>query len=402
MRIAVREAALYGPHFGDEKGRDMTRVIFALSLIVWLMGCKKPYNPPAITGNGSYLVVEGVINSGADSTIIKLSRTVNVSNKTTANPVLNAIVTVENDQNVSFSLTDAGNGNYVSAGLNLDNARTYRLRIKTSDNKQYLSDLVPVKITPPIDSVGYNIINVPDTGIQVYANTHDPKNSTRYYRWDFSENWQFSAKYPSHYIADGSIRQRRFDELITVCYSNDLSSDIVLGSSAKLRQDLIYQSPVVFIRFTSEKIEDEYAILLHEYALTADAYGFWENLRKNTEQLGSIFDAQPSQLQGNIHCLTNPAEPVVGYVSACTVSSKRIFIYSSDLPSWTAAYPYQCNIDSTRKGGVTIPDLILNPKLYYILDGFDTPTFPSKYTFTTQECADCTIRGTKTPPPFWR
>jgi len=381
----------------------MKKANYLVILIVLVVACKKPYNPPAITGNGSYLVVEGVINTGADSTIIKLSRTVNVSNNTTTNPVLNAIVTVENDQNTAFPLTESANGNYVSGGLNLDNSRTYRLRIKTPDNKQYLSDLVPVKITPPIDSVGYNIITVPDTGLQLYANTHDPKNNTRYYRWDFSENWQFSAKYPSHYIADGAIRQRRFNELITVCYTNDVSSDVVLASSAKLRQDLIYQAPVEFIRFTSEKLEDEYTILLHEYALTPDAYNFWVNLRKNTEELGSIFDAQPSQLQGNIHCLTNPAEPVIGYVSACTVSSKRIFIYNSNLPAWTAAYPYQCSLDTTGRGsGVSIGDLMANPQIYYILDGFDTPTFPSKYTFTSRECADCTIRGTRTPPPFWK
>ena len=42
--------------------------------------CRKPYSPPITTANVNYLVVEGVINSGADSTIIKLSRTTPLSN----------------------------------------------------------------------------------------------------------------------------------------------------------------------------------------------------------------------------------------------------------------------------------------------------------------------------------
>src|SRR5471030_2616054 len=127
-------------------------------LLIALAGCKKPYNPPAVTTSNSYLVVEGVINSGSDSTFIKLSRTVNLSSKVTINPVLNATVTVEGDQNATYPLTAGANGGtYVSAGLNLDNGYKYRLRIKTPDNKEYLSDFVPLLNPPPIDSIGYTV-----------------------------------------------------------------------------------------------------------------------------------------------------------------------------------------------------------------------------------------------------
>src|SRR5580658_10004312 len=98
----------------------MKRTAYFLLLVISALACKKPYNPPAITGNGNYLVVEGVINSGSDSTVIKLSRTVNISSKVTANPESDAVVTVESDQGVSFPLTETPNGNYVSPGLNLD------------------------------------------------------------------------------------------------------------------------------------------------------------------------------------------------------------------------------------------------------------------------------------------
>src|ERR1700728_1527511 len=96
---------------------------FAYISLIVVIGCKKPYNPPAVTGNGSYLVVEGVINAGSDSTTITLSRTVNVSSANTANPVLHATVAVVSDQNVVYPLTETGNGNYISPGLNLNVAR---------------------------------------------------------------------------------------------------------------------------------------------------------------------------------------------------------------------------------------------------------------------------------------
>src|SRR5476649_2866671 len=126
--------------------------------ILVMSSCKKPYLPPVINAPGSYLVVEGVIAGGAPTTI-KLSYTVNLSNTTAANPASKAVVTVENDQNGTYQLTETTPGTYVLAGLTLDNSRKYGLSIKTADNRQYLSDLVPVVNSPAIDSVGFRITN---------------------------------------------------------------------------------------------------------------------------------------------------------------------------------------------------------------------------------------------------
>jgi hypothetical protein len=73
-------------------------------------------------------------------------------------------------------------------------------------------------------------------------------------------------------------------------------------------------------------------MLLKQYGLSSDAYTFWSQMKKNTEELGSIFDAQPSQINGNIHCTTNPVEPVFGYVSITNIQTKRIYINRTSLP----------------------------------------------------------------------
>jgi len=377
-----------------------------------IVSCKKPYNPRAISASGSYLVVEGVINSGSDSTIIKLSRTVNLSSNVTLNPVSGAVLTVESDQNSIYPLTETANGTYASSGLNLDNTQRYHLRIKTSDGKIFLSDFEAVNITPPIDSVGFM---VQANGINIYVNTHDPSNNTKYYRWDYQETWQFHAQYESIYITDGtSIVPRTQAQMIYSCFSSDKSSNIILGSSAKLKQNVIYQNPITQVTSTSEKIETKYSILVNQYALTGDAYNFWVNLKKNTEQLGSIFDAQPSNINGNIHCITNPSEPVVGYISVSTVQKKRIFILNAQLPSgWSPAYPSQCELDSelyARKipndpipvnevalnlipiGSSTIPVAAIYFDSYFVIG----------FTGSDDECVDCKIRGTQTQPAFWK
>jgi hypothetical protein len=62
-------------------------------------------------------------------------------------------------------------------------------------------------------------------------------------------------------------------------------------------------------------------------------------MKKNTEGTGSVFDAQPSELVGNIHCTTNATEPVIGYIDICTVQESRTFIKNSQVPNWNFVTP---------------------------------------------------------------
>src|ERR1700744_2861153 len=292
---------------------NMIRYFYIISfLAIVITSCKKPYTPTIVSSNSNYLVVEGVINSGQDSTIINVSRTVNIADAMTAKPELGAQVLVESDQNVTYSIPEIGKGIYASPALNLDNTHKYHLYIKTSDGKEYASDAEAVKPTPPIDSIGFI---TQSNGIQLYINTHDDNNATRYYHWEYTETWNFHAKYQTSLITDGTKLVARLPaQQIYTCFANQVSSTILLGSSAKLAKDVIYQSPITQVASTSEKLETKYSILVKQYALTSEAYNFWQNLKKNTEDLGTIFSTQPSEISGNIHCITNPSEPVVGYI----------------------------------------------------------------------------------------
>lgn len=402
----------------------MKQAGYRLVLLISIMGCRKSYNPPAISSPGSYLVVEGVINSGTDSTFIKLSRTVNLSGTVTANPVLQAVLAVESDRAAIYPLAETSNGYYVSTGLNLDNTRKYRLRIQTN-GELYLSDFVPVVNSPAIDSVNYVIKN---DGLQIYVSTHDPRNATHYYRWNYNETWVFHSNYSSFFKSNGDTVLARTlvnDEVYT-CWGNDTSNTINIASSAKLSKDVISNIPITFVASTSEKLGTEYSIIVKQYALTGDAYNFWVNLKKNTEQLGSIFDAQPSQINGNIHSTTNPSEPVIGYISAGAVASQRIFIKNQQLPSWipTPAYT-NCALDSLRfvyqpphsivpvlqedeffnyKSGLFVGSpyqlIPINAiDSFIVRKGMDSLL---GHTGATPNCVDCTLRGTNKQPAFWK
>jgi hypothetical protein len=358
------------------------------------MSCKKPYTPTAVTSGADLLVVEGIINAGADSTFIRLSHTVKLSEKTSAKPETGANVTVEGE-GVTYRLSEMSNGTYVSAGLNLNSAKQYHLKIHTANGQDYVSDDVEVKITPPIDSLNYK---AETDGLHIYSATHDPSNNTRYYRWDYQENWRFNSLFLSEFkVLGDTIVERLFpQDDISQCYSSARASTIVINTSARSSEDIITQNPITQIVPTSEKISIRYSILLRQYALTKNGYAFWENIKKNTEKLGSIFDALPSEIAGNIHNTANPQIPVIGYISISTVTTKRLYVNNSELPAtpeWRTQYPYPgC--------AIRIPEG--NEIQESVIDGNGLSVPIKAKTYTARACADCTIRGTLNKPAFWR
>lgn len=367
-------------------------------------GCVKPYIPSTTTTNANILVVEGLINT-SDSTIIKLSRTVIIANKTTVSPETKAVITIENAQATVSALTETVKGTYVTPALKLDITKQYRLRIKTSNGKVYLSDLADAKVAPPIDSIGYKTST---TGMQVYVNAHDPNNSTHYYKYDYRETWMFSSYYNAFYTGDGKsdITARTQAQMVDKCFGTDTSANTTLNSTISLSQDVVYQFPITTVDASSEKIETKYSILVSQQALTKDAYTFWTNLKKNTEQLGSIFDALPSQLIGNIHNINDGSEPVIGYISVGTIQKKRVFITKAQLPqTWVLQYPYVCLLDSAYYvNPQTKRNDIIDGMLYVFgTDEVSPFAVPSKgWLYTDAQCADCTIRGTKQQPSYWK
>jgi hypothetical protein len=186
---------------------------------------------------------------------------------------------------------------------------------------------------------------------------------------------------------------------------------VLLGSTAKLVNDVVYQQPLTQITSTSEKIEAKYSILVKQYALTSDAYNFWQNVKTNSEQLGTLFGPLPSEIPGNIHCVTTPSEQVIGYVSVTNVQQKRIFISNDQLPSsWRPEYPYECEIDTMLycrgptcgQNDIALFLLPIGTTEFAIVPYTSKTGAALGYLAADAECADCTIRGTTKQPSFWQ
>ena len=300
-----------------------------------------------------------------------------------------------------YPLAETVVGVYASQPLSLQTSTRYRLHIRTFSGKEYASAYVALKTTPPIDSITWDI---EANGLQFYVSTQDPQNNTRYYRWEFEETWEYrSAFYSNFEYTDEKLQNRPVGEQINTCWRSNTSNEIFLGSSTTLAQDVIYRNPVNFTTAATGKLAFRYSLLMKQYALTREAFEYWQILKKNTESTGSIFDPQPSQLQGNIYCLSNPEEPVIGFVSASTVEEKRAFLQSRDLPySYRNPDEDYCQLDTIPNNSNSIINTFDNSAFLPVLS-ITGPLGIVGYTYSHRNCVDCREKGgTNQKPDFWQ
>lgn len=387
-------------HYFTYRSLFLTAAILLFAAALFWAGCKEKYELPESAVDKNYLVVEGFINNGNALTEIKLSRTVKPQDTAYILPEQNAAVTVVGENGEVHNLVEENSGVYRGGPFSLDQSVKYGLKIQTSDGKQYESEWSEVKTTPAIDSISWTRET---NGVQIYATTHDPGNASKYYAWRFEETWDFFSYSWSSYeyeASDSSMKPRSDPESIYHCWQSARSTNILIGSSARLSEDVMYLAPLTFIPDDSWKISSKYSILVHQRVLSKGAYDYLEKMKKNSEQLGSIFDPQPSSSGGNIRCISDPSEIVIGYMYVSSEVEKRIFIDRMQVPGWK--YRFFCE-----------PDTVVNNKdsLAYFFGAIRWQAISAimgpmggaitHYSASTLWCMDCTLRGTNVKPDFW-
>ncbi|MDH7462381.1 DUF4249 domain-containing protein [Chitinophagaceae bacterium 26-R-25] len=384
------------------------RISFFCAIVMLFAACKEEYNVKIPSPGTGYLVVEGFANLTPNSqSTIKLSRTTSLDSSYFYKTESGAIVLLFDDVNGAYNLFETSPGVYTSNAATLEPARKYRLRIVTRDQKEYNSTWVEGKMSPAIDSISWK---QKSDGVQIYANTHDPQNKTIYYRWDYTETWQYNTILFSSIVYNPTTnaldpRDLRNNDIHT-CWISGNSTNIIVNSTERLANDVVFEKPLTFLSFSTNKLQNKYSILVNQYALTKDAYTYLDLMRKNTEQLGSIFDAQPSELNGNIHQLQDSTEIVVGFFYATSVQQQRMFVSRNQLQSYvyiTTGYE-SCREDTVdnvpdkiREAFRPGPDVVIGVSPVYF-----GPAIIA-YTYTSNYCADCRARGgSTTKPAFWQ
>jgi hypothetical protein len=379
---------------------DVKRPSFWLLFVVLAMSCVEPYIPPTSTKNPYYLVIDASLNNKGSAYVI-LTRTIPLTGTSAPDREENAVVTIVDENQNTTLLYHEGNGQYRSDEIPTAAGAKYQLKIETADRRVYESEFVPLKSTPPMDSVYWQVIG---EDLEIKVSAHDDSQETIYYKWQTVETFEYTSIYASGmYLLDSIIYERKPEEAIDKCWTTTPSSEIFIYSTERFTEDRVAGFLLKKIRSDEVRLSRKYSLLVQQTSLTEEGYHYWLNIKETTEKLGGLFDPMPGSVIGNIRCLSDPSQPVIGFFTAATVIEKRIFITPSDLPKNFLRYagPF-CEVDTIGIEQLRDFDIsgIIAPT-YYIDPG--TPPILNGYTFSSAFCTDCRVYGdgvTK-KPEFW-
>lgn len=375
-------------------------------LIVSLASCVEPYNPPELNNsNIDILVVDGFIDATAGTATVSLTKAMPLNSAVRRIGVTGAVVRIISEDGIVFQVPELpasgeeSTGFYTAGGLTVDPAKKYKLHIEQDFSKVYESDLVAIMETPEIDEVYWK---ADDDALKIYVDSKLEEGKSQYYRWKYQEVWEYHAPYTSSYILeDGIVKFRQNTDELNTCYSSDLTSQILLGTTTNLAQNVVTQKLINSIDRTSMKLSATYSINVQQFSLSEEEYTYWYNVDQMTESMGGLFDPMPGQVIGNIRNINDVSETVIGFFAGSTVQQKRIFIRRWDLPDHFVTYrPRLCEIDTVLNADLgTIP--IQNMLLGAVT--FPPSTSPAGYTMSDRLCVDCMEYGDGVPvkPEFW-
>ena len=352
---------------------------------------------PQTNENPELLVVEGLITDQPGANTLKLSSTLPLGIRSNAKPLTGYYVTITDDLGNMFYFIETDTGTYVSDPSIFKGTigRFYTLHINPSTDKnihRFESYPIEMKPVPPIDSIYYekveisdnNMFSQPPEGCQIFLNTHDPTNQCRYYRWEYTETWEFRIPYnvPN-----------------STCWISSNSDKINIKSTGSLAETRILRYKLNYISNQSDRLKVKYSILVNQYSLNEDEYLYWEKLQNISTEVGSLYDITPAYIPSNISCTEDPNEQVLGYFSVSARSSKRIFI--KDSFSGQVDLYSTCPSD-TIAGSDTISIPGLNESVWVIVSRMESGMPPYRIITDNKGCADCSVRGTPVKPAFWR
>ena len=382
---------------------------FLMAFFVWMLSsCIEEFNIPNTVAEKyePELVIQGRILSGEKS-VFYLSKTSAFGNyEELASPIREAVVTIigKNGYESKIAEYDPMHNQYTINTVGLPRNTLYAVKV-ILEGETYQSDFQELQTSPEIDEITYK---EQSDGISIHVSTHDAEDGRRAYMWTYEEDWEFHADI--NMFALGTIMYNKeiypgdFDNNpYYYCWGHNDSYNIYIYSTENLKENRVPEHKLFEIPIDDVRISYIYSILVKQWSLSNEAYTYFRTMKLYTEESDGLFTPMPTEINGNVKCISNPEIKVRGYVLAASITSKRVFIYEKDLKTLRSEYE---NCD------YSIP----NPSDNYwvsawerwIDEGDAIARIPHGFldyesTLYHGECFDCrkTEGATKKRPDFW-
>ena len=227
-----------------------------------------------------------------------------------------------------------------------------------------------------------------------------------HFRWTFSETWEYHSDVYSPLKYDPVTRSISEYEGPTLyyCWNKASSTKINIFSTTNQTEDRFEDLSFHTIPLSDKRLQILYRIDVRLEAISEDAYDYWYNIQQNTNGQGSIFAPTPSEMAGNIHCLTDPDLQVLGFLNA-GIQTEAVLFYDNNQNSFYEPGPRFARNDTTIRNHPDSMAEIYSANFLPFQEVYDevmVSDTPSYYIWTPSICIDCRMQGgTKTKPEGW-
>lgn len=324
-----------------------SRGTLSFLLILLVFGCREPFdfNYPEVLE--PVVVIDGYITTSGKSHLVRVSRSTTINGRNQVEPdfITDADVRITDNQGNFTILNHSNNGIYQTAPqYRAMEGQSYQLVVTLTDGNVYTSAL---KTLPPVSPAVADLSFRGDTQSILTNNSLQPQKGAlieakiqkddkrHFYQWLIAEYFVIQSDLAPEELKHCYIRD--FDDPSVVLLQDNPASQGLTEFTYAI--DFIPRSAKMKVDFGVE------GILL---TLAEEDYRFWEAVKQQSENSGSLFDAAPHSIKGNI--TTANGEKVLGYFGVYRESLDRVFFTELDLELGVGTY-----------AACTIPPLAARP-----------------------------------------
>ena len=317
------------------------------------------------------LVIYGLVTDQQDAHAVSVSRT-SAFGMPPQN-ISGAKVSLILEGGARIGYTEVDQGKYELTGFKPIEKNKYALEVVV-ENQTYLSsyEMVPSLIAEDRLSFSFTFepfrTNVEERVFTVFAETQLPETTDPIFlRWTVEETYYWEQTLPPCI----GLCPPPPDPCFISAIIEPSRMTLFDGSSTTTRKT----NQVMAKRVADNSFLFPFFASVRQFSLNRNAYEYWEKIKVVTNNQGSLFDAPPAPIRGNIRNVNHPEELILGYFEVAKETVTRIYTSRNDYPFY------------------------LVPPCTYIL-GRPINEYPA-------ECRSCERRAqgkrwTNAPPAWWR
>ena len=310
--------------------------ITTLVLLLVLNACIDPFELTLEDGTEEFLVVDGTFTPENRPHELEIYYT-NSQIQRRRRPIEGASIRLVDEAGVTENYQELGAGKYQLLGQRISGqaGRTYHVEIDLPNGEKYQSQpaQMPRKISGDRTHIVFSLLDeILTTGtviqrpsLEVFVDSPLPQDGMDYWL-----KWEVSTLYSFPEVLCGPIPPPPATCFVS---ENINPQQVILLNGERFSGERITSLKVSEKRLerTDFEFRGRHYFLVNQQSIPKEAHDYWDKVNRVVNQNGSIFDAPPAGIPGNIFNVNRSEEMVLGYFEMQHTDSLRAFITAGDL-----------------------------------------------------------------------